>query len=634
MPTGNPILDMFGINAPMAPGATPINPTPDLSAAAPNQTPNYDDYRTNLLNAARAASAAANAHPGTLSGLWGWISGRQRDAMVSAANAAAPGDFEKYAIARNAAQAGELQNAQALAAQGANMGGYKFDPNNIMSSLPDMIKAYTAVLGNNNAPSDSSAPATAAPPSAPAAPSAPAFDPNKFAGVTTYGGGLTGNAANAAALNPDFASRLQAMFTDYNGLTGKKAAFNSGARTAADQQAMIDRGYPAAPVGASAHENGTAADSNTADVAAMDRLGLFQKYGLAHGTGDEAHHIFMAGSAPQAAPSAAPAAPQADALQRQRAFLMSQARLHQMMGDAQGAMAYMNAANNGKPDNTTVLPNGQVGEGVTGAPITMTGQQYNAQGAAMNAAGAQRGTNVETRVPVMTNSGQTTISADQDLHGGAQGTDANGRPNYLPIDSPAYKAILDKQTADLKATSDDAATANTGLDTAMNLFNAANGLYTGKGAETLQNWRKIAQGIHDATGINVDPNVTTQAAAFEQLRYAALNFVQSAAHAFSPRAAQMIVKMIAAAKPGDETSPQGLKAIITNEVMPAFMRQRAMYGATQNYYSKNRLAQDAQAVVPNKVPLSNFGVRDVHSAQPGDYYIDPISHNLRQRPVQ
>ena len=314
---------------------------------------------------------------------------------------------------------------------------------------------------------------------------------------------------------------------------------------------------------------------------------------------------------------------------------MSLSKLATMRGDNQGAKNYFDMAMLGRPEGTIPSANGQFKEPIVQTPNgPMPAQAYSAQGKQVDAAATAAGTNTQTPVDVMTRTGPGTISMADKLAGRNQ-VGADGKPNYLDVKSPQYQAIQSAQQADLKTQRDNATQATTGLDTATQLYNAANNLFTGKGSEAAQGIRRALVSLSQLTGQPIPESIISNTSKFEQLRYAALNFVQSAAHSFSPRAAVQVVRMIQAAKPGDTTSPAGLKAIIEKEVIPNFLRAQGMYSATDQYYQKNPLATDAAAQVPNQVPLTKFTVKHYpNSVEPGDYYVSRHDGSLKQRPVQ
>jgi hypothetical protein len=189
------------------------------------------------------------------------------------------------------------------------------------------------------------------------------------------------------------------------------------------------------------------------------------------------------------------------------------------------------------------------------------------------------------------------------------------------------------QQAEIKPLREGAESAEQGLTLAQQLVGAANGLFTGKGASTLQDVRKLALAAGELTGAKPSDAVLNDASKFEQLKFASQQLVAKASHDLSPRIAQNIYAQINAVKPGDATSIQGLRDIIIKQIVPALSRAKAIYKGTSRYYQQNPFKNDAQTVVPGQNPVENFSVKDVGSAEPGDFYIDPHSGNLRQRPL-
>ena len=213
-------------------------------------------------------------------------------------------------------------------------------------------------------------------------------------------------------------------------------------------------------------------------------------------------------------------------------------------------------------------------------------------------------------------------------------TAADGLPVNLPANSPQMQAIRTAQQKDLSTLQTTSAGADAALDTATQLYNAANGIYTGRGAGSWQNFRKSLQAAGTALGVPVPDDVNDATSKFEQLKYVSQQLVAKASHDVNPRVSAMIYNQIGAVKPGDQSSVKGLGDIITKQIMPILMRERALYGAASNYYQNNPRAQDALAKVPDSVPLGQFTVKSVNTAQPGDYYTDPVTGNIRQRPAQ
>lgn len=351
-------------------------------------------------------------------------------------------------------------------------------------------------------------------------------------------------------------------------------------------------------------------------------------------------------------PVVAPPAVGVDPLQARRAFLMQKAAAYSRLPDyLPQALQMMQAARAGIPPGTDVNGTGQIVDAVTRQPITTDTQTYaatgagkiaGAQGAAAfpytiasqnNQAANQRATDAariageaknKTVAGFDVTTGQPATATEYDIaHGKA--------PNFRPGANPYFVG----QQEELKGLRANASSADQGLQLAVQIQNAANGIYTGKGAEVLQGARKLAQAAAAITHQPLPTWVNNDTSKFEQLKYAAQQLVGIASHAISPRVAQNIYAQIAAVKPGDQTSIKGLRDIITNEIIPAMAREKGMFGATAAYYKAHPLSNDAAAVVPGQLDINGFRVKtDLHAVQPGDYYLDPASGNIRQRPVK
>lgn len=326
---------------------------------------------------------------------------------------------------------------------------------------------------------------------------------------------------------------------------------------------------------------------------------------------------------PPAAPNAQPPVNPADALRSQYVGMANS-----MIGlpkFATQALDYTKLAREGLPPQTVPLLNGQVGDSVTGKPINMSAQDYAAQGARAIAraqaeeAGKNKvttGFDPKTGLPAAT----TEYAATHD-----------NPSNVAPGTNP-YFPDQQKELGTLRANADDA---DQGLQLALQVQNAANGIYTGKGAGHLQDARKLAQAASRLTGVTLPDSINNDTSQFEQLKFAGQQLVAKASHNLSPRIAQNIYQQINAVKPGDATSVQGLRDIISKEIIPALGRQKAMFGATSDYYKANPMTNNAAAVVPGKVNIGDFAVQsDLSKVKPGGYFVDPKSGNIRQRPVQ
>lgn len=122
-------------------------------------------------------------------------------------------------------------------------------------------------------------------------------------------------------LDPNVKELFLGMSKEYNTLTGKKLGLNEAFRSYEDQAAMYKK-YPgkAAKPGFSTHEFGLALDVNSADVKALNDLGLLRKYGFTTSVGGEGWHIEPIGV------SLNPSLAKADESFRQKAILSSPGR--------------------------------------------------------------------------------------------------------------------------------------------------------------------------------------------------------------------------------------------------------------------------------------------------------------------
>jgi hypothetical protein len=97
-------------------------------------------------------------------------------------------------------------------------------------------------------------------------------------------------------LQPAFAKLVRGAIEEYGKLTGNKVQINSGFRTFKQQQAeYLANPSKAAKPGNSQHEFGLAVDINSADLDAMDKLGILRKYGITRPVGAESWHSEPAG---------------------------------------------------------------------------------------------------------------------------------------------------------------------------------------------------------------------------------------------------------------------------------------------------------------------------------------------------
>jgi hypothetical protein len=343
--------------------------------------------------------------------------------------------------------------------------------------------------------------------------------------------------------------------------------------------------------------------------------------------------------------AAAPANP----LDAQRRFFDMLGRLQTFTGDATGAKNYFDLARSGlTPEMGVAIANGSAVDAISGQPISgNVNERYAGRAGAV--ARAQGNEQITTQNKIDDHATSNRMMADtHSAETGAknkvlEGVDprtglpttateydvAHGvNPNFVKS-NPYFKSQQDE----LKTLRDDAQIADNGLILAQEIMNAANGVYTGKGAETAQDIRKIAQAMSSVTGVPLDPSWNENASKIEQMKYAAQQIVAAASHDVNPRAAAMIYKAIEGVKPGEASSMQGLRDIIAGQIVPALSRRKALFNATSDYYRQNPMRNDATSVVGDKNPLSNFAVKtDLGSVQPGEFFIHPETGELLRRP--
>lgn len=330
-------------------------------------------------------------------------------------------------------------------------------------------------------------------------------------------------------------------------------------------------------------------------------------------------------------------------LQRQRAFLgnlITAYGRNPVMAPLVKDFAAMR--DRGLIDGTAVGRDGRVVDVVSGAPLSSSVGDVKASQATptkrMETDEAIRQANHQATLDVGVHAANANKDASLDLVDGIDlktglpvtRTRAAVVANGGQVKSNPY---FEGQQAEIKPLRESAESAEQGLTLAQQLVSAANGLFTGKGASTLQDVRKMALTAGELTGAKPSDAILNDASKFEQLKFASQQLVAKASHDLSPRIAQNIYAQINAVKPGDATSIQGLRDIIVKQIVPALARSKAIYQGTSRYYQQNPFKNDAQTVVPGQNPIENFSVKDVHGANPGDYYIDPTSGNLRMRPL-
>jgi hypothetical protein len=107
-----------------------------------------------------------------------------------------------------------------------------------------------------------------------------------------YGKNPEGIPIDLNGLLPEFRSLVLGCIEEYGSRTGKTVQINSAARSSAQQASMYNRmPTKAAPPGHSPHEFGFAIDINTADIDAMEKMGLMRKYGLCRPLSGESWHV-------------------------------------------------------------------------------------------------------------------------------------------------------------------------------------------------------------------------------------------------------------------------------------------------------------------------------------------------------
>jgi len=109
-------------------------------------------------------------------------------------------------------------------------------------------------------------------------------DPDKVINFSREG---SGSRQHFDQLQPQVRERALAMAYAYQQATGQKLNLNSAFRSAEEQAALAARGgqgrNPIAEPGQSLHQQGRALDFNSAEVDALERMGLLQKYGFKRG---------------------------------------------------------------------------------------------------------------------------------------------------------------------------------------------------------------------------------------------------------------------------------------------------------------------------------------------------------------
>jgi len=116
-------------------------------------------------------------------------------------------------------------------------------------------------------------------------------DPDKVIKFDPTG---SGSRAHFDKLRPDVKEAALAMAYAYQKATGQRLSLNSAFRSVEEQAALQRQGgpFPIAEPGASLHQQGRALDFNTAEVDALERMGLLKQYGFQRGR-PGGPHIFM-----------------------------------------------------------------------------------------------------------------------------------------------------------------------------------------------------------------------------------------------------------------------------------------------------------------------------------------------------
>lgn len=117
------------------------------------------------------------------------------------------------------------------------------------------------------------------------------IDPDK---VIKFDPSGTGSRAHFDKLRPDVRKNALAMAYAYEKATGQRLRLTSAFRSVEEQAALQRQGgpFPIAEPGASLHQQGRALDFNSADIDALERMGLLQQFGFNRLRGDPPH-IYM-----------------------------------------------------------------------------------------------------------------------------------------------------------------------------------------------------------------------------------------------------------------------------------------------------------------------------------------------------
>ena len=407
-----------------------------------------------------------------------------------------------------------------------------------------------------------------------------------------------------------------------------------------DAQSKMQQGQlgTAQSIAATSAMTGVPIDPNNIPAAATDMAKAYGGVFGGQGVGG--------GSAPLVRSAPGEPQPVADPLQQQRSLYMRLGKFSQMLGNSAGAAEYFRLANAGLPDGTALLPDGRPADGISGAPLTTD----------VGTLAATRAGKVSRAEMIPRVQGDMTMAdhragLERDTHRINADVDASrdlvdgiDKRTGLPVTTTRADLLKDGtgnfansnpyfagQQDELKELRTKAETAGQGLELAQQISNAANGLYTGKGATAVQNLRQFALAAGELAGEKPDEKVINATSQFEQLKYASQQLVAVAVRQLGSREAQNIYNQIAAIKPGDRTSVRGLRDIINNQIVPTLMRSGAVYRGVSDYYKQNPLANDAMTVVPGRTPLSGFRVKTYpEKIFPGDFYISRHDGGLQR----
>jgi hypothetical protein len=215
-----------------------------------------------------------------------------------------------------------------------------------------------------------------------------------------------------------------------------------------------------------------------------------------------------------AAPPSAPFSVNPE-LTKQRALFDRLGRFQTLFGNPADATKFFDLARKGIPEGSTVL-NGSTVEGVSGNPLTMPGQNFEAQGAGLKAtatelphvagqqaidaynAGLQRTTTTlkttgerDAHIAETNNEKQQTpVTGYSTVNGQPMIAPASALKDGLPNFAPGANPYVEKHAKELEAGSKDAQDAAQGIIQAQQLVEAAQGILTGAWGEDIQDIRR------------------------------------------------------------------------------------------------------------------------------------------------